>query len=175
MYLINEENTWDDLSSSFFSPFGDLLVNLFSDFWLDLTNITSKEGHETLCSRVDDINLMKCYCVHDLFALLQLTLWALHIPCLWPCVIKVTAPGEGSTQLRDLARGLVDGDDVTGHDLFFLNGLNHLVAEIVDGLHLSGLQGNLSSLGSALDRLVNLNFDDLTFNYFSLLSDSHTN
>jgi hypothetical protein len=50
MHLINEEDTWNDFSSSFFSPFGDFLVDLFSDFRLDFTNISGKKCHETLSS-----------------------------------------------------------------------------------------------------------------------------
>lgn len=43
MNFIDEEDTWYDFSTAFFSPFSYLLVNLLSDFWLDFTNISSEE------------------------------------------------------------------------------------------------------------------------------------
>jgi hypothetical protein len=48
--LIDEKNTWNDFSSAFFSPFGYFLVDLFSDFWFDFTNVSGKKSHETLSS-----------------------------------------------------------------------------------------------------------------------------
>ena len=42
VHLIDEEHTWNDFSSAFFSPFGHFLIDLFSNFWFDLTNVTSE-------------------------------------------------------------------------------------------------------------------------------------
>jgi hypothetical protein len=42
--LIDEEDTRDDLSSAFFSPFSYFLVNLLSNFRFNFSNITCKEG-----------------------------------------------------------------------------------------------------------------------------------
>jgi len=46
--LINEKNTWDDFSAALFSPFCDFLVNLFSYFGLNFTDVTSEECHKAL-------------------------------------------------------------------------------------------------------------------------------
>jgi hypothetical protein len=48
--LIDKQDTWYDLGSTFFSPFSDFLVDLFSNLWFDLTDISSEKGHETLSS-----------------------------------------------------------------------------------------------------------------------------
>jgi len=90
MDLVNEEHTWHDLCTAFLSPLGNLLIDLLSDLWLDFTNITGKECHETLRTRVDDINLVKCNGMNDFLALLELTLGALDEPGLWSLVVKVT-------------------------------------------------------------------------------------
>jgi hypothetical protein len=58
MDLIDEEYTWNDLSSSFFSPLSDFLVNLLSDLWLDFSNISSEKGQESLGSTVNNIDFV---------------------------------------------------------------------------------------------------------------------
>ena len=108
----------------------------------------------------------------DLFSLLELTLWALHISGLWPTVVEVAGSSERSSQLRNLTGSLVDGDDVTAHYLFFLDGLNHLGTKVVNCFHLGGFEGDLTSLGTRLNGLVNFDFNNLSFNNFSLFSDS---
>ena len=94
MNLIDEEYTGYDLGTTFLSPLGDFLVDLFSDLRFDLTDISGEEGHETLCARVDNINLMKGDSVHDFLTLLQLALGALYEASLWADIIEVTAAGE---------------------------------------------------------------------------------
>jgi len=94
MDLIDEEDTWDDLSTAFFSPLGDLLVDLFSNFRLDFTDVTREKSHEALGSRIDDIDLMQCDSVDDFLSLLKFTLWALDESSLWSNIIVVTASGK---------------------------------------------------------------------------------
>jgi len=94
MDFINEEDTWYDLSTAFLSPFCNLLVNLFTNFWLDLTNVTSEESHEALRARVNDIDLVESNCVHDLLSLLELTFGALNEASLRSDIVEVTAAGE---------------------------------------------------------------------------------
>lgn len=88
----------------------------------------------------------------------------------------VVVPGtcERAAQLGDLASGLIDGDDVSegatakfkegttplttqllpwshglpGLDLVLGQGLNHLGTQVIDGLHLCGLEGQFAHLGS---------------------------
>ena len=94
MDLIDEEDTWDDLSTAFFSPLGDLLVDLLANFRLDFTDITREKSHEALGSGIDDIDLMECDGVHDFLSLLKFTFWALNESGLWSNIIVVTASGE---------------------------------------------------------------------------------
>mmetsp|Transcript_75 Transcript_75/g.104 ORF Transcript_75/g.104 Transcript_75/m.104 type:complete len:299 (-) Transcript_75:618-1514(-) len=115
--LIDEEHARHDLGATLLSPLGDLLVNLFSHFGLNLTDIASEERHEALSAGVDDIDFMEGHSVHDFLSLLQLALWALHESRLGTHVVKVGAAGEGATQLGDLAASLVDSDDVAGDNL----------------------------------------------------------
>jgi hypothetical protein len=70
MYLIDEENTRHNFSTSLFSPLGNFLINLLTDFWLNFSNISRKQSLESLRSRIDDIDLMKSDSVHDFFSLL---------------------------------------------------------------------------------------------------------
>jgi len=98
MDLIDEQDTWNDLSSAFFSPFSNFLINLFSDFWFNFTDITSEKSHETLSSGVDNINFVKSNSVNDFFSLLEFTFWALDVSSLWSGVIEITASSEGSSK-----------------------------------------------------------------------------
>lgn len=90
MYLIDEENTRYNFSTSLFSPLGNFLINLLTDFWLDFSNISRKQSLESLRSRIDDIDLMKSHSVHDFLSLLKLTLWALDESSLGSLVVEIT-------------------------------------------------------------------------------------
>ena len=98
MHLIDEEDTWHDLSSSFLSPLGNFLVDLLSDFWFDLTNVSSEKSHKSLSSRIDDIDLVKGDSMNNLLSLLELSFRALHISSLWTSVVKIAASGEGPSK-----------------------------------------------------------------------------
>lgn len=172
--LIEEQDTWDDLGTSLFTPLGNLLIDLLTNLWLDLTDVTSKESHEALLSGVDDINFVEGNSVDDLLTLLQFTLWALNESGLGANVIVLRALGKRAAELGDFTASLVNGNDISSHNLFLANGLNHLASQVVDGLHLGGLKGDLASLGSALDRLVNLNLDNLSLNDLGFFSDADT-
>ena len=89
MNFVNKENTRYNFSSTFFSPLSHLLVNLFSYFRLDFTNISSKEGHESLRAGVDDINFVKGHSVDNFLSLLELTFGALDEASLGSNVIIV--------------------------------------------------------------------------------------
>ena len=99
MDLIDEENTRYDFSTAFLSPFSYLLVNLLSDFWLDLTNISSKECKESLSSAIDNIDFMQSNSVNYFLSLLQLSLWALNEPGLGSNIVVITASSERSAKL----------------------------------------------------------------------------
>ena len=94
MDLIDEEDTRHDLGATLFSPLGNLLVNLFTDLGLNLTNVTSEESHEALRAGVNDIDLVESNRMHDLLSLLELTLGALHEASLRANIVEVTAAGE---------------------------------------------------------------------------------
>lgn len=40
--LVDEKDTRHDLSTALLTPFGNLLVDLFADFWLDFANVSGK-------------------------------------------------------------------------------------------------------------------------------------
>jgi hypothetical protein len=128
-----------------------------------------------LLTGVDHINLVKGDSVDNLLALLELTLGALDESGLGANVVVLGALGEGATQLGDLPACLVDGDDVASHNLLLADGLDHLAAQVVDGLHLGGLEGDLAGLGSAADGLVDFDLDDLSLNDLGFFSDADTN
>ena len=97
-------------------------------------------------SGVDDIDFVKSHRVHDLFSLLDLALGTVNETRLGAHCVVVGCSGKAATGLGDLARSLVDCDDISSDDLLFLDGFDHFLAEIVDSLHLGSLESDLSSL-----------------------------
>jgi len=95
--LINEENARDDFSASFFSPFCNFLINLFSDLGLDLTDVSGEECHEALGAGVDDIDLVEGHSVNNFLSLLKLTFRALNESGLRTNVIIVRLAGKRSS------------------------------------------------------------------------------
>ena len=94
MDLVDEEDTRDDLSTTFFAPFSYLLVYLLSHLRLDLTNITSKQSEESLSSAVNNVDFMKGHSVNDFLALLKFTFRALDKASLGTDVVVITAASE---------------------------------------------------------------------------------
>mmetsp|Transcript_43163 Transcript_43163/g.115447 ORF Transcript_43163/g.115447 Transcript_43163/m.115447 type:complete len:210 (-) Transcript_43163:78-707(-) len=112
--------------------------------------------------------------MHDLLALLQLPLGALHELGRRPHGVEVARAGEAPPQLADLAAGLVDGDDVARLHLLLLQPLDHLGAQVVDGLHLRRLERQLAPLLPAPRRgLVDLHLHHLALDDLRLLLDAH--
>jgi len=89
MNLIDEKDTGHDFSAAFFTPFSNFLINLVANFGLNFSDITSKEGHETLTAGVDDINLMEGNSVDNFLTLLELSFGALNKASLGSNVIVV--------------------------------------------------------------------------------------
>jgi len=111
--------------------------------------------------------------VNNLLPLLELTLGALNEASLGADVVEVGASSEGATKLGDLAASLVNSNDIAGNNLLLGDGLDHLGTQVVSGLHLSGLQGDLACLGSTGNGFVNLDLDNFTFDDLSFFSDPH--
>jgi hypothetical protein len=130
-------------------------------------------------------------CVYHLAPLLKLAFGALHELGVDAHGIVVSRSCVGAAEFRDLARGLVDGDDVARHDLFFGHGIDHLGAHVVDGLHVGGFDGKLallvalhtlscspSSMVSCTypcDAAVDLDLDHLALDDLALFGYPHAN
>ena len=56
---------------------------------------------------------------------------------------------------------LIDGDDITCNDFFFLDGFNHFISEVVDGFHFSSFESDFACLSTACSGLFDLDFDNL--------------
>lgn len=82
--------------------------------------------------------------MHNFFSFLKFTFGALHKSCLRTDVIVIGGARERAAQFRDFARSLVDGDDISCHNLLFLDAFNHLITQIVNRLHFRGFQRDFS-------------------------------
>lgn len=89
MNFVNEKHSRYNFSSTFFSPFSNLLVNLLSNLGLNFSDISSEKGHESLRAGVDDIDFVKGHSVDDFLSLLEFTFGALDKASLRSNVIIV--------------------------------------------------------------------------------------
>lgn len=71
------------------------------------------------------------------------------------CTNRICGPITSESEARakllpdfDIFPGLIDGDNVARHNLLLRHSLNHFLSEIIDGLHLGGLECDLASLGT---------------------------
>ena len=71
MHLVNEQDTWHDLSSSLLSPLCNLLIYLLPHLRLYLSDIPRKKSHKSLSPRIDNIDLVESNGMHHFFPLLQ--------------------------------------------------------------------------------------------------------
>ena len=90
------------------------------------------------------------------------------------CSIIIPGSGKTPAQLGYLPRCLVDRDNVARLHFLLDGRLDHLGAQVVDGLHFGGLEGQLADLGAGAGGWpVNLNLDNLALNHLRLLADPH--
>lgn len=108
MDFINKQDTRNNFSLSFFSPFSYLirqkkflilylLIDLISNFLLDFTSVTGEQGKETLRSAVDNINFVKGNSVNNFLSLLEFSFRALDESSLRSSSIVVRSSGKGSS------------------------------------------------------------------------------
>lgn len=148
MNFVDEEHSRNNVSFPFFPPLWNFLVYLLSNFLSNLSCGSGEESQKSLRARVDDINFMQGNSVDYLFTLLDFSFWTVNKSSLWAHGIVVRCSCKASASLRDLSWSLIDGDDVSSDDLFLLNGFDHLLAQIVDGFHLSGFESDFASFGA---------------------------
>ncbi|KAJ6441961.1 LOW QUALITY PROTEIN: Central kinetochore subunit CHL4 [Purpureocillium lavendulum] len=172
VHLVDEQDAWHDLGLALLLPLAYLGVDLVADLAADLARVTGEEGEEALGPRVDDINLVQGDGVDHLLALLELAVGALEELGVDAHGVVIAGAGVRPTELGDLTRRLVNGDDVAGHDALLGHGVDHLAAHVVDGLHVGRLDGQLALLGAARDAPVDLYLDDFAFHNLALLLDS---
>ena len=70
MDFIDKQYSRHDFSAAFFSPFSNFLVDLLTNFWFNLTNVTCEKSHEALTAGVDNIDFVESDSVYYLFPLL---------------------------------------------------------------------------------------------------------
>jgi len=92
--FVDKKYTWDDFSSTLFTPLCNFLIDLLSNFRFNFTNISCKKCHEALGSRIYDVDFVKSDSVNNFFSFLQLTLWALNKSSLGTNIVIVTAAGK---------------------------------------------------------------------------------
>lgn len=136
--------------------------------------LTCEQRHEALCSTVDDVDLVQAHGMHDLAALLNLALGTLNKSCIRPHSIVIPTPREATTKLGDPSRSLVDCDNVPSKNFVLGERVDHFVSEVVDGLHVGGLNGQATRFGCASERAVDLEFDNLALDNFCFFFNTDT-
>jgi hypothetical protein len=92
--------------------------------------------------------------VNNLFSFLNLSFWTVYESGLWTHGVVLRCAGKTSAGFRNFARGFIDCDDITCNDFLFLDGFDHLLSQIVDGLHFGSFKSDFSGFGSrSLDKI----------------------
>ena len=141
----------------------------------DLTCCSWEKCQKSLGSWIDHIDFVKGDCVNDFLALLYFTFWAIYKSSLRTHGIVVRCSSETSTCFWDFAWSLIDCDHIACNYFLFLNSFDHLLTQIVHGLHLSSFQGNLSGFCARSRGFLDLNLDYFSLNNFAFFLDSDTN
>jgi hypothetical protein len=125
MDLIDEQYTWDQVSLVLFLPLSDLEIDLVSYFCLDFSCLSGEQSHESLGSGIDDIYVVKGYCMDYFFSLKDLSFRALSKSGLRGHSIILRCFSKAPAKLGNLATRFVNGNDVTCGDFFCLNSFDH--------------------------------------------------
>jgi hypothetical protein len=82
----------------------------------------------------------------DFPSLLQLSVRTSHEFGVGTHCIVIPRASVRTASLGSLARGLIDGNDIAGHNLFLGHGVDHLGSHVIDGFHVGGFDGELALL-----------------------------
>ncbi len=148
VHLVDKQHTRHDLRLTLLSPLWYFLVYLLSNLLSYFSCCPRKQSQKPLWSRIYHINLVQCYCVNDLFSLLNLTLWTIYESCLRPHCIVFWSPCKTSSRFRYLSRGLINCYHITCNYFLLLNCLNHFLTQIVYRLHFSCFKRDFSCFWS---------------------------
>lgn len=148
MHLVDEKHSWHDFGFALLTPLWHFLIDLFSHFLSDFSRRPWKQRQKSLRSGVDYINFVQCHSVNHLFSLLNLTFRTIYEPCLRAHCVILWSPRKTSSRFGNLARSFIDCDHIACYDFLFLNGLDHLLTQIVDSLHFSRFKRNFSCFWS---------------------------
>jgi len=135
MDLINKQYTWYYFSFTFFPPFRYFLINLLSNLLSNLSCSSRKQCQESLGSRVNDINFMKSYSMHNLFTFLYLSFWTVYKSSLRAHSIILWCTSKASTSFWNFTWSFIDCNNITCNDFLFLNCFNHFLPQIINCLH----------------------------------------
>lgn len=135
MDLINEQDSWDNLGLSFFSPFWNFLVDLLSDFLSNFSSCAWEQCQKSLWSGVNNIDFVKSNSMYDLFSLFNLSFWAVYESGLRPHCVILRSSCEASTSFWDFTWSFINCDNITCNNFLFLNGFNHFLTQIINCLH----------------------------------------
>lgn len=169
--LVDKEYSWNNLGFSLFSPLWYFFIDLLSNFMSDLACCSWEKCQKSLGSWIDHINFVKGDCVNDFLAFLYFTFWAIYKSSLRTHGIVVRCSSETSTCFWDFAWSLIDCDHIACNYFLFLNSFDHLLTQIVHGLHLSSFQGNLSGFCARSRGFLDLNLDYFSLNNFAFFLD----
>ena len=91
---------------------------------------------------------MQSYSMNDLLSFFNFAFWAIYESCLRTHGVVFWSPGKTSAGFWNFSWSLINGNDITCDDFLFLDGFDHFLSQVVNGLHFSGFESNFSSLWS---------------------------
>ena len=172
--LIDEQNTWNQIRLVLLLPLSNLLINLISYFRSDFSSLSREQSHKSLGPRVNHIDVMKRHSMNNLFPLKNLSFWTLSKPCLRRNSIKLRGLCKTSSKSVNLSTCLVNSNDISSCDFLSQKSFDHFSSQIINGLHVGGLEGQLTHFVSLLVFLY-FQMNNFSFNNLSFLFNSNSN
>lgn len=86
--------------------------------------------------------------------------------------IIIPCPPKAPSQLDDPSTTLVDLHDIASQNLFFAELVDHLLSQVINGLHIGRLERQSSGLGRTRHAPIDLHFNHFTFDELGFFADS---
>lgn len=139
MNLIDEKNSWYNLSFTLLSPLSYSFINLLSNLLCNLSCCSWKQSQKSLRSWINNIDFMKCDCMNNFFAFLNLTLRTVNESCLRAHSIIIRCSCKTTTSFRNFAGCFINCYNISRDYFFFLYCLYHFLSKIINCFHFSCL------------------------------------
>lgn len=127
MNFIDEQNSGDNFCFSFFSPFGNFLIDLISNFLFNFPSVSRKKGQKSLGSGIYNVDFVQSNSMNYFFSFFDFSFGTLNKSGLGTQSVVFRSSGKRSPGFGNSTRCFVNGNNISCYNFFFLNTLDHFL------------------------------------------------